>query len=557
MRFSQKAAAVLGFVLSMSCVGEANEMGVWEKISNGLNETFVQSVTILGEDQLDILVGTNQGLYLSTDQQNFSQIFLFSGDNSRVNHIHFDQAAKSILAATDSGLYKSNDYGKKIDRVFYSSDPDENRCLSVYSSVSGIYLGTQRGLFYLRTGQSQWSKVFNQISQVPIYQILKDNQYLYFVTNKKVFRMQEHQDTPAEIFSEQPREVQESDNSAEVIREDRTINYVALAGQSEIIISADSGFSHSANHGQTWERFEFGAIPNKEINAILPVSPECSQGESPCLKFLTATNRGVFLFENGKWTSLYKGLPVNRVNSLGISEGRLVIAGTENGVYKIPLLEALTYVNSENTFEYPRIDYEEFKDQFNYEPSIEEIHRLAVDYAEVHPDKIKEWRAGAKNKAWFPSLDIGVDGGRGLTRNDSVFGSSSSGGSHYIGPDDKSSSEDLGWDVSLSWDLADVIWNSDQTTIDGRSKLMVELREDILNQVTRLYYERRRLQAELLAAGEDPRAAFDRKMRIDELTALIDGLTGGEFSLRIKERASQVSRGKKVKGGEDDRHVGD
>jgi len=537
MRFSKKAAAVLGYILSMVCVGEANEMGVWEKISNGLNETFVQSVSITGVDQQDILAGTSQGLYLSSDENNFSQLVSFPGGNSRVNHIHFDQAANSILAATDSGLYKSKDYGKKTDRLFYSSDPDENRCLSVYSSESGIYTGTQRGLFFQRTGQTRWSKVFNQISRDPVYQILKDNQYLYFVTNKKVFRMQENHEAPAEIFSAQPREVQELDTS-DVIREDRTINYVALAGQSEIIISADSGFSHSTNHGQTWERFEFGAIPNKEINAILPMSPECSQGESPCLKFLTATDRGVFLFENGKWTSLYKGLPVNRVNSLGISEGRLVIAGTEDGVYKIPLLEALTYVNLENISEYPRIAYEEFKDQFNHEPSIEEIQRLAVDYAEVHPDKIKEWRTGAQNKAWFPSLDIGVDGGRGLTRNDSVFGSSSSGGSHYIGPDDKSSSEDLGWDVSLSWDLADVIWNSDQTTIDGRSKLMVELREDILNQVTRLYYERRRLQAELQAAREDPRAAFDRKMRIDELTALIDGLTGGEFSLRIKERMS-------------------
>lgn len=546
MRLSRKAAAVLGFVLSTGCLGEADEMGVWEKISNGLNETFVQAVAVTGTEQQEILAGTSQGLYLSTDQLNFSRIFSFLGDNSQVNHVYVDKSSNTILAATDSGLYKSKDHGKKMGRSFYSSDQDENRCLSVYSSESGIYLGTQRGLFYQRAGQSRWSKVFNQMSLDPVYQILNDNQYLYFVTNKKVFQMQENQAEPAEIFSAQPREVQETDNPADVIREDRTINYVALAGQSEIIISADSGLSYSPDYGQNWQRLELGNIPYKLINAILPLSADCSRGESPCPKFLTATDRGVFLYQNGKWVSLYKGLPVNRVNSLGLSDGRLVVAATENGVYKIPLSEALTYLNSANIFEYPSIDYEEFKDQFNHEPSIEEIQSLAVDYAEVHPDKIKGWRAGAQKKAWFPSLDIGVDGGRGLTRNDSVFGSSSSGGSHYIGPDDKSSSEDLGWDVSLSWDLADVIWNSDQTTIDGRSKLMVELREDILNQVTRLYYERRRLQAELLVAQEDPRAAFDRNMRIDELTALIDGLTGGEFSLRIKERMSndEVTRHK-------------
>ena len=35
---------------------------------------------------------------------------------------------------------------------------------------------------------------------------------------------------------------------------------------------------------------------------------------------------------------------------------------------------------------------------------------------------------------------------------------------------------DNDWGVALTWDLADVIWNNAQTTIDIRSKLMVQLR---------------------------------------------------------------------------------
>ena len=101
----------------------------------------------------------------------------------------------------------------------------------------------------------------------------------------------------------------------------------------------------------------------------------------------------------------------------------------------------------------------------------------------------------------------------------------------------------MDWDVSLSWDFGDFIFSSDQTSIDSRSKLMVELREDVLDQITRLYFERRRMQIELLSAQfPDPPIPFDRQMRIDELTALIDALTGGGFSEAVRSKEARTSR---------------
>ena len=103
----------------------------------------------------------------------------------------------------------------------------------------------------------------------------------------------------------------------------------------------------------------------------------------------------------------------------------------------------------------------------------------------------------------------------------------------------------MSWDVSLSWDLGDLVWSTDQTTIDSRSKLMVELREDVLDQVTRLYFERRRLQAELAADALEPAAEFDKQLRVDELTALLDAFTGGKFSSKLiaaNEKAKEEER---------------
>ncbi|MGE0267566.1 MAG: hypothetical protein AB7S78_03790 [Candidatus Omnitrophota bacterium] len=540
MRSSRGAAAVLGIVLLWPGIpGESNETAVWEKISNGLNETYVQSVAMISTGQQSILAGTSKGLYMSPDGHNFRSLFSFPGDQTNVNAIHFDKVTGTILAATDSGLYKSSDQGRKFDRVFYSSDSRENRCLSVFYGKEGVYLGTQKGLFYQGAGQTGWGKIFNPLSLVPVYQILKDDAYIYFVSGHTIFRLKESASVPDEIFTDQPGDVQELDDTTEIIQEDKTVNFVSLSGEGGIIVSADSGLSYSPDFGSTWQRFDQGIVPYKEINGMLPVSVHCGGSTALCLRFLAATDNGVFLYAEGRWIPLYKGLDAGRVNDLDISEERMVIAATENGIYKLPLNETLAMLNDTVNHAMAKIDYDEFKSRIKDEPSIHEVQRLAIEYAEVHPDKIKAWRRSAQKKAWAPSLNIGIDGGRSLTRADSIYGSSSSGGAHYIAPDDKSSRDDLGWDVSLSWDLADVIWSTDQTTIDSRSKLMVELREDILNQVTRLYYERLRLQAELQGIGEDLGAVFDRKMRIDELTALLDGLTGGEFSLRLNEREYQ------------------
>ena len=87
------------------------------------------------------------------------------------------------------------------------------------------------------------------------------------------------------------------------------------------------------------------------------------------------------------------------------------------------------------------------------------------------------------------------------------------------------------WGMSFSWDVADLIWNSDQTSIDSRSRLTVQLRQDVLDQVNHLYYERQKLRIELLISppkSEEER--IYRLLELKEVTANLDGLTGGHFS---------------------------
>jgi len=85
--------------------------------------------------------------------------------------------------------------------------------------------------------------------------------------------------------------------------------------------------------------------------------------------------------------------------------------------------------------------------------------------------------------------------------------------------------------LSLKWDVGDLIFNGDQTSIDVRSRLMVQLRDDILNEVTRLYFELKRLRLELTGADIlEGNSRIEKELRAQELEASIDGLTGGFFS---------------------------
>lgn len=157
-------------------------------------------------------------------------------------------------------------------------------------------------------------------------------------------------------------------------------------------------------------------------------------------------------------------------------------------------------------------------------PSIRQVQQAAIGYAEVPSEKIARWRALARWKALLPRLSLGLDQDRDRT----VASATASGKTTFsIGPEDESVS--LG--LSLTWDLGDLIWSTDQISIDTRSRLLVKLRREILEEVTRVYFERQRLQAEFQAnPTEDPILQKERRLRMEELAAQLDALTGGYFS---------------------------
>jgi len=238
-----------------------------------------------------------------------------------------------------------------------------------------------------------------------------------------------------------------------------------------------------------------------------------------------ATPHGIYRYRPAKevWEALSEGLARSGAKSLAITGNSRLIAITGDGFMEYPIAPetappALLYIPSPETLEM-------FQTLVRLEPSARDIQKAVIRFANVANGKIKRWQIASRAAGLLPSLSIGKS--RDYDASISTYS-----GKFITGPDDVSKS----WDTDVRWDLGDILYSSDQTSIDSREKMMVELRQDLLSEATRIYYERRRLQVDLVytpsLSGQEH---LERLIRLDELAALLDGMTDGFLSKQLEK----------------------
>ena len=276
-----------------------------------------------------------------------------------------------------------------------------------------------------------------------------------------------------------------------------------------LFITTSSGV-YAKRYGGEWER-----ILGKEVIKGVSMSGEYSEGSEFSYNKEDEEGAGSEDIDPEKITFLKKQTGSNGEDNLWLGSG--------GKLHKIDIgIDLKEELNG----------IEKFQD--TGEITVREVQEMAVEYAEVSPEKIKRWRKGAKWKAFLPKLNLGFS--ESVDDNVEIYKNSTT---SYVVTGPRETDND--WGIDLSWDLSDIIWNDVQTNIDVRSKLMVQLREDILEEVTRLYFERKRMLSEVKASNEKgPNSAetstkerLDKMLRVEEITAYIDALTGGKFSAAL------------------------
>jgi photosystem II stability/assembly factor-like uncharacterized protein len=508
----REAVVLMLGILSFSAITFASPE--WVDYSGGIKERNVLSLVMHPSEANLIFCGTDRAVYVSKDGgKNWREVFRPSGAKKEINYLYIDPASPDeIYAATGSGLFVSNDSGITWKKNFSGMGKLEEECLvvSVYRGI--FFLGTRKTLFLSFDRGKTWQKAGGIPNDSQVIDIAIDNDEVYLATSTGIYREGEDWDDWEKILTSLSRENDENGNHDEVIEEEGVsgqskINRVVIDPRdyNRISIATSEGILKSEDKGETWQDVSSVGLLSREVRGILISRKDGRQ--------FAATKKGAYVFAENRWQQLHQGLVVEESNVISEdSEGKIWLGG-KGGIFKLATEDAAHLISPASG----QIDFY-FKD----EPAIQELQKVAIDYAEVAPEKIKRWRWQAQIKAIMPEVSVDYD----KTVTTAL-------GATY----DRVSVGPMDWGVNLKWNVGELIWNNDQTSIDSRSKLMVELRDDIINELTRLYFERRRLQMEMGQLSSDATGGerAEKELRLQELTALIDGLTGGYLSWSLKK----------------------
>jgi hypothetical protein len=177
------------------------------------------------------------------------------------------------------------------------------------------------------------------------------------------------------------------------------------------------------------------------------------------------------------------------------------------------------------------------------EPTCIEVQKAALAHFDVDREKVRAFRRGASTKAAVPIVEVAGGYSRADLDEDTFNYLEFPGNDPWLTKGAGGSA----WDARtrLSWNLPELVFNAEVLDIASLAGMV----QGLVKEVTRLYYMRRRLQYDMaLNPPADETSRITKEVRLEEMTALMDALTGGWFQEELVRRgleeASPVPGGK-------------
>ncbi len=168
------------------------------------------------------------------------------------------------------------------------------------------------------------------------------------------------------------------------------------------------------------------------------------------------------------------------------------------------------------------------------EPGVRAVQRAALRHLELGRGPLRSLAARARSRGWLPVVELrGRYGGarrRDLERDETF----SSGEPRVFFDRDRTRGRDFDVTATLRWDLGDTVYHPEELDVAKERREVIELRDEVLDEIAQLYFERRRVLLRL-SARMDPADAesLALALRADELAAGLDAWTGGWWGARV------------------------
>jgi hypothetical protein len=162
------------------------------------------------------------------------------------------------------------------------------------------------------------------------------------------------------------------------------------------------------------------------------------------------------------------------------------------------------------------------------DPPVAALRQAAAALIMAEPERAQSALTRVRLAGWLPEVRLLVE--RRLNRAESVD-LGSAGDPSSLAPVGIDTDNDVRYQARATWDLGRIVFNPDELAVEGQALRAADARREIEMLIIRLYFERRRLKLDSAGADDsDMPSATRRDLRVAEIEAELDALTGGAFS---------------------------
>ncbi len=453
---------------------------VFQKLDS-IDAPRIGNISISTQNPDVIAAASDNGLYISYSAgADFRKVAVLKDE--QINHLSI--VGETVYIAGSRNGYRT---GNSTERIFSSREGEELNFITLHNG--SLYAGTSDGLYLSNASTINWHRIPG-LGNTAVHSMEASGNDIYLACDRGVYSYQPNQ-TLKRLFVTRSTSDSESLTPYQV--------KIDTMNPSRLWLCTSKGLYTSPDSGKTWLKFFITGA---------------DRFSTYCLSQFRLDGKHVYLcsdagllkvnISTGESKVLFAGLSTSKVRWSDITPSGDIFVATDQGLYK----------QAHNARPIPSVNGD-LAAMMNGEPTIQDVQQAAMRYNSVHPDKTENWRKRVTFRALMPRLSVDYD---------KTIGSSFTKDSHYYaeGPYD--------WGVSLTWDLDELIWNSYEDDIDNRTKLTTQLRLDILDEINRLYFERLRLKHEISTAESNLEDTTLQQLRLYEITATLDGYTGGLYS---------------------------
>jgi hypothetical protein len=177
------------------------------------------------------------------------------------------------------------------------------------------------------------------------------------------------------------------------------------------------------------------------------------------------------------------------------------------------------------------------------DPEVGAVQRAALRYLELGSDRLARMQRQVAQRGVLPELTVhGNYGGvraRDEDHDDTVF---SSGDRYQLLDRLHERQRDFLVGATLRWDLGDTIYHPEEIDVSREVRELIELRDEVLDEINQLYFERRRVLLERAQLADPASPEAERLvLRARELAAGLDAWTGGWWSRQVEPSSPRAT----------------